>query len=71
MLDESQFKTSEGNPVVVKGRLADPTVATEVVVAEEGARLYDLRVGDALDFTPTPLHPGRPAARLRRRGRHT
>ena len=37
-----------GRPIIVEGRLADPTDESEVMVDEEMAELYDLEAGDPL-----------------------
>jgi ABC-type lipoprotein release transport system permease subunit len=39
-------------PVVIEGRMFDPTADDEVVVAEGAARSYGIAVGDTIPFTP-------------------
>ena len=41
-----------GTPIVVEGRLADPTVASEVVINEQAAHHAGLAVGDQFVITP-------------------
>jgi FtsX-like permease family len=52
VVGDGDFPTLDGTPVVVEGRRADPTRADEIVIPEEAARLYDVEVGDVIDFTP-------------------
>ncbi len=44
-----------GNPIVVAGRLADPKMASEVVVNESEQKLRHLALGDQLIITPYRL----------------
>ncbi len=44
-----------GNPIVVAGRLADPKVASEVVVNESEQKLRHLALGDQMIITPYGL----------------
>lgn len=59
LIDDHDLATFAGRPKVTAGRLADPAVAHEIVVPEELAALYDLRVGDTAGFTATPEDPDR------------
>lgn len=57
-LGGGDMPTTQGAPPVVDGRLADPDSASDIVVTEEIAGLFELDVGDRLSFTSgqkTPL----------------
>jgi putative ABC transport system permease protein len=41
-----------GSPIIVEGRLADPGVATEATINEEGARRLGVGVGEQVVITP-------------------